>query len=343
MNDGPYGNALSRPTREALLIGSGVLEQALSEVPEGFVLISQPGPLAHVPPRAVARAGKIVEASSLDLAALDRLVGDAAAPIAVVGIGGGVVMDGAKWLSYRSGAPLVLAPSILSADACVTNSVAVRVDGKVDYRGFVQARRVVIDVDLISSAPARLNRAGIGDLLSIHTALWDWAAGERAGRGTVDGTVARRSSEILDSLEAVADGVRTATAESLATIITGYAEINDMVMACGHAMMEEGSEHYLGYLIEYRTGRSFVHGELVTLGVILMSTLQGNDPARARAIAERAGVRWRPRELEIPRDVLADALMGLRDYVTESGFGYSVANELPIDAVELERLLAEVL
>jgi glycerol-1-phosphate dehydrogenase [NAD(P)+] len=341
--DGPYGNVLSRPTHEALLVGPGVLAEALAEVPDGFVLISQPGPLEHVPASYTARAGAVVEAKSLDLAALDALIATAGRPPTVVGIGGGVVMDSAKWLAYRSGAPLVLAPSILSADACVTNSVAVRVDGRVDYRGFVEARRVVVDVDLIATAPAHLNRAGVGDLLSIHTALWDWAAGERAGHGPVDAAVASRAAEVLASLETVAAGVRDATAASLATIITGYAEINDMVMACGHAQMEEGSEHYLGYLIELRTGRSFVHGELVTLGVILMSTLQGNDPARARRIAERSGVRWRPAELDLSRDVLGDALTGLHDYVSASGFAYSVANLRPLAVADVDRLLDEVM
>jgi glycerol-1-phosphate dehydrogenase [NAD(P)+] len=320
-----------------------VLAEAVAELPDGFVLISQPGPLAHVPASCTAAAGTIVEATSLDLAALDELIAAAGEPVAVVGIGGGVVMDSAKWLAYRSGAPLVLAPSILSADACVTNSVAVRVGGRVDYRGFVEARRVVVDVDLITTAPPRLNRAGVGDLLSIHTALWDWAAGERAGHGPVDAAVAGRARDVLDALDAVADGVRDATAQSLATLITGYAEINDMVMACGHAKMEEGSEHYLGYLIEYRTGRAFVHGELVTLGVILMSTLQGNDPARARAIADRSGVRWRPAELELSRDVLIDALTGLHDYVNTSGFAYSVANLRPLEVADVDRLLNEVM
>lgn len=343
MSDGPYGNVLSRPTRDALLVGAGILEQALGEMPDGFVLISQPGPLEHVPAGCIAQAGAIVEAASLDLVALDRLVADAPTPSGVVGIGGGVVMDSAKWLAYRTGAPLLLAPSIISADACVTNSVAVRVGGRVDYRGFVEAQRVVVDVELIATAPARLNRAGVGDLLSIHTALWDWAAGERAGHGTVDQAVAARAAEVLDALEAAAAGVKDMTADALATVITGYAEINDMVMACGHAQMEEGSEHYLGYLLELRTGRSFAHGELVTLGVILMSTLQDNDPARARRIAELSGVRWRPADLEISREVLADALISLHDYVNASGFAYSVANLRALDDGDVDRLLSEVM
>jgi len=77
--------------------------------------------------------------------------------------------------------------------------------------------------------------------------------------------------------------------------------------------------------------------------VILMSTLQDNDPSRARGIAERSGVQWRPADLDLSRDVLSDALTGLHDYVSESGFAYSVANLRALDAGDVDRLLREVM
>ena len=42
------------------------------------------------------------------------------------------------------------------------------------------------DLALIAQAPARLNRAGVGDLLSIHTGRFDWALGARPGRSPFD-------------------------------------------------------------------------------------------------------------------------------------------------------------
>jgi hypothetical protein len=56
----------------------------------------------------------------------------------------------------------------------------------------------------------------------------------------------------------------------------------------------EGAEHFLFYNLEYVTGKHFLHGQPVTLGVLLMSDLQGNRPEEIRAIADRIGVRYRP-------------------------------------------------
>ena len=76
---------------------------------------------------------------------------------------------------------------------------------------------------------------------------------------------------MLDSLDAVANGVAAVTEEALATLLLGYADVNDMTVQCAHAQMEEGSEHYLAYHLERLTGQSFVHGEVVTLAVVIMS------------------------------------------------------------------------
>ena len=62
----------------------------------------------------------------------------------------------------------------------------------------------------------------------------------------------------------------------------------------GHSRFEEGSEHFFAYTFEHVTGRTLMHGELVALGVLIMSTLQGNMPELAREIVREAGVRHRP-------------------------------------------------
>ena len=42
---------------------------------------------------------------------------------------------------------------------------------------------VVLDIDLVCSAPKRMNRSGVGDVLSCHTGLWDWRFAVDRGEG----------------------------------------------------------------------------------------------------------------------------------------------------------------
>ena len=172
---------LARAMAPDLRIGRGILAPHVAALPGTYLLLSQAGPLAAADPAIAARAIAVAEVASLaeeDLAALERSLPPADR---VVGIGGGMTIDATKYVAWRRGIPFVLAPSIVSVDAPVTNTVAVRRAGTVVYEGFVVAESIVADLALIARAPARLNRAGVGDLLSIHTGRFDWALGARAG------------------------------------------------------------------------------------------------------------------------------------------------------------------
>jgi glycerol-1-phosphate dehydrogenase [NAD(P)+] len=324
VSDALSGRTLSRRTRDLIQIGRGGLEHALPPATRGFTLVTQPRPRAALPESLLARAGAVLQPQSLARADLGDLVASAPHGPAVVGVGGGVVMDSAKWLAFQTAAPLLLAPSILSVDACVTNTVAVRDGARVSYEGFVVADQIILDVAIVQRAPDWLNRAGAGDLLSIHTALRDWAAGDGQGAARFDAAVA------------------AVTEKALSTVLLGYADINDLTVECGHAQMEEGSEHYLAYYLEQLTGTSFVHGEVVTLGSVIMSRLQRYDPDRVERIASRCGVRWRPAQLGLSRELLITALAGLADYVRETGLPPGSAASQPLDEQAASELIQDL-
>ena len=178
----------------------------------------------------------------------------------------------------------------MSVDAFVSNTIAAREASRVVYLGFVVPEVVIVDPTLIATAPARFNRAGVGDLLSIHTALWDWERGAAHGGAAFLPAIAARSARILDRTDELASAIGRTEPEGLIHIAEAFAEVNSLIIDAGHSQPEEGSEHYLAYALEEETGKSFVHGEVVGLGVVVMATLQGNRPERARSILARCQV-----------------------------------------------------
>ena len=101
----------------------------------------------------------------------------------VIGLGGGSALDTAKYVTWKTGKPLFQIPSITSVDAAFTDAIGVRIDQRVRYIGHILPQRVVLDIDLVRSAPPRLNRSGVGDILSCHTALYDWRLALARGVG----------------------------------------------------------------------------------------------------------------------------------------------------------------
>lgn len=310
---------------------------------KNWLLVTMPDVLPFVEPLLASRPAYVLLVETMDRDRVEQAEARIPGVEMVVGIGGGMVMDMAKYVTWKRGLPLVLSPSIASVDACVTNTIAVRDDHKVHYIGFAVAEAIVSDLGLMAGAPKRLNRAGIADIMSIHTGLFDWELAGKRGKFEFVPDAARRVRPLVDGVEQLAAEMRDCTDNALRWLIEAYAAENVVCLEMGHSRPEEGSEHFLAYNIEHRTGKHFVHGELVCLGIVLMTRLQGNQPERAEKIINDVGVLYHPKDLDLSREDVEGALVSLADYVKRENLFYSIADERPIDsalAVELCRGLS---
>ncbi len=231
----------------------------------------------------------------------------------VVAVGGGQSMDMGKYIAWKRGIPLVNIPTIVSTNAYVTQAVGVRNRGKVEYIGEVTPELVLVDYDLIRTAPPELNIAGCGDILSIHTASFDWHLAHAAGqepRGYIPAAV-ERARALVQKLDESASNIRALTDDGIRAIVECYLEINDICIPLGHYRAEEGPEHFFAYNVEYLTRRTFVHGWLVGLGIQLMSRLQENSAGEIVAIMDRLGLPHSPRANQLTHADVVQALQTL--------------------------------
>lgn len=255
----------------------------------------------------------------------------------VMGLGGGQAMDAAKYVAWKRGIPLLLAPTIISVDAAVTNTIALREGNRVRYSGFVVADAVVVDFAVISKAPTNLNRAGIGDLLSIHTALWDW---QHAG-SDYDTQVAQQGHAILNELDARAEAIARCDEDALRSIMESFVRENALCLHTGNSRPEEGSEHFLAYNIEYITRQGYVHGQLICLCTYAMARLQENRATWVRQLIERTHCPWQLHDLGISREAFIQALLTLRAYAESEALPASVITLRPITPEFARQLASE--
>jgi len=302
--------------------GEGLLAARLADLP-AYALVTMEEPLALVEPSLTRPPAALILNRDTAAPHLEALAAERPPVEVVVGFGGGTACDTAKFLAWRWGLPVIIAPSVLSVDAWLCRAVALRVDGRVRYVGDVEPQEIIVDPSVILRAPPALNRAGVGDVLSITTALGDWRIAHLDFGDRFDAGVFGEARAIAERLLACAADVHELGPAGLQAILQGQL---DEVLLCerwGNARPEEGGEHFLCYCLEEITRGHYVHGNLVALCILLVLKLQRDralyDADGLRRFFDAAGVEWAPTRQGIERRDLRRALAGVQAYVAREG------------------------
>lgn len=211
-----------------------------------------------------------------------------------VGIGGGKTADTTKMAAIKTGARIVIVPTIASTDA-PCSAIAVRYDTHGVYQESHFLPRnpdaVIVDSALIAKAPARFLVAGIGDALS----TWFEARSNLESNASNLVTpnmpaaaagiaIAKTCHEVLmrDALAAKRAVERGALTPAVENII----EANTLLSGLGFENCGVSAAHGIhdGLTVLDET-HGFFHGEKVAFGVMCLLVLEGRPFAEIAATA----------------------------------------------------------
>jgi glycerol-1-phosphate dehydrogenase [NAD(P)+] len=211
---------------------------------------------------------------------------------AVVGIGGGRLLDTTKWAATHTGLPMVAVATNLAHDGLASPVASLEQDGRKASFGVQMPLAVVVDLDFVRAAPLQMRRSGIGDVVSNLSAIADWelASHERGER--LDGisvTLARTAAlSLLHHPGSVDDtAFLTTLAESL--ILSGLA-----MAVAGSSRPCSGGDHEILHAIDHLFPGTSNHGELAGVGALFTSYLRGDEPL-ARDVSTCLGRHGLPR------------------------------------------------
>ncbi|MCP4398305.1 MAG: iron-containing alcohol dehydrogenase [bacterium] len=257
----------------------------------------------------------------------------------VIGMGGGVAADVAKFVRWKKRVPLYQVPTIVSVDAFFTHEIAIRDGGVVKYIGDAVPERVFVDYEIIENAPKTLNRSGLGDILSCHTGLFDWKLAARAGeKPDWNESLAVETREILDMVKKNIAEVAAVSEKGIQMMIEVLNWIGLHCYTQGHPRFEEGSEHHFVYNLEYVTGKHFTHGQVVCLGIYILSVLQDNAPDDILTIIRDSGVDISLKSIDIAWEDVKKTLLTLKEFVIREKLPYSIIHEKAMTPEFYERI-----
>ncbi|MFI9051437.1 iron-containing alcohol dehydrogenase family protein [Streptomyces sp. NPDC053427] len=194
---------------------------------------------------------------------------------AVVGLGGGKIIDCAKFAAARIGLPLVAVATNLSHDGLCSPVATLDNDAGRGSYGVPNPIAVVIDLDIIREAPVRFVRSGIGDAISNISAVADWELSHRETGEAIDGLAAAMARQAGEAVLRHPGGVgEDAFLQVLAEglVLTGIS-----MSVAGDSRPASGACHEINHALDILyPKRSASHGEQCGLGAAFATHLRGD-------------------------------------------------------------------
>ena len=281
----------------------------------------------------------------------------------VLAVGSGTLNDIAKYVSFRIGVPCGVLATAASMDGYASGVTPLIRGGRKVTESAQHVRDVLIDFDILRTAPPPMTSAGVGDILAKYCCLTDWKLASLLKGEAVDADAMALMRGALEGCVAALPAIRAGGSAGLgelmrALLVSGYA----MVLA-GNSRPASGAEHHMSHFLEMdflRRGKPVpLHGIKVGLGTLVslhlykrIAALQEEFAGKAQAAALAVplpspewaaeqlasfGCPTRFSEIGVPKDVFRDMLFNcykLRDRYTvmtlyhECGLMDGAADEL---------------
>jgi glycerol dehydrogenase-like iron-containing ADH family enzyme len=265
----------------------------------------------------------------------------------IIGLGGGQAIDVAKYFAWRKRLPLFQVPTSLTVNAPFGYRSGLRYGGNVRYVGFAVPEAVYIDFDVIQGAPKQLNRSGVCEIFCYHTAHADWRLADTRGmcepKWRYEQRLVDEAREVLDTLMLKLDDIHAVNEDGIRALVAanrwGGATYHNAGWNPRHI---EGVDHFVFYALEYYTGKKFIHGQPVCLGIYVGSLLHNDRADEMLAAIRRVGVDIRPQAMGITWDDVSHALKNLSAFVRQAGLWYSIAHEAVITDTFVAQVRANI-
>lgn len=243
-------------------------------------------------------------------------------------VGGGMVIDTARFLAKKWGLELICIPTIISSDAFLVDCTGLRENGCVTYVPSKRADRILLDWELLKKVQLKYHISGCGDVLSIYTGVYDWEYANKLEVARQDELYSRSiaivANGILDSLFSEVEEIKRGTKRGIEFIITSLGMEVQLCNFYGNSRPEEGGEHFFTYCIENKIPH-FLHGEMVCFGILITAYLQGQRWEKIKYFMDDISLNYRPNGLR--KSSVVETLQELPSYVKKHKLRHSIYND----------------
>ena len=226
---------------------------------------------------------------------------------AIIGMGGGKVIDAAKYIGYILHIPFISVPTSSSSDGFSSSSASLTIGGHRRSLPAKLAFGILVDTDVIKSAPVRFLYSGVGDMVAKISSTYDWQHEEDLGYDEVN------DFAFMIAKKAVNSFVRTPF-ESINEELFLKELLDSLAMSgianeiAGSSAPTSGSEHLISHALDQLLEKPQLHGVQVGIATYIMCKICDHRWKRIDTVFTKTGFWDFCRTLDLKASDYCDAI-----------------------------------
>lgn len=195
----------------------------------------------------------------------------------LVAVGSGSITDTCRVNASRCHLPFVSVGTAASMDGYTSVVAPLILKGVKIHRAGPCPEIIVCDLDVLATAPLKMVRSGVGDVLGKYIAIADWRIGGIINDEPYCHTCGEIVLEALNKLLTNIPEILARSEKGMRILIEGLLLAGITIMIVGHTRAVASVEHNIGHFIEMKTlekfGKTPYHGATVGVATLMVYPL----------------------------------------------------------------------
>ena len=191
----------------------------------------------------------------------------------VLAVGSGTLNDMAKSVATRAGLPSGVLPTAASMDGYCSAGAALMREGFKVTDTVNPPAHVLVDADVIKTAPRIMTAAGFGDIVGKYTCLADWQLSHIINGEPIHKEAFAMMEQAREACMDAYEGLVRNESEAIEKLTSALLKAGLSMAMCGNSRPASGSEHHQSHFLEMDFARRGLpipaHGVKVGLGTML--------------------------------------------------------------------------
>ena len=195
-------------------------------------------------------------------------------------VGSGSLNDVCKYVSKENNIVCATLPTACSMDGYLSKGSALMIQNKKVTLEANPPIAILVNTNVLKTAPKEMTAAGFGDIIGKYTALTDWHLSNIINNEEINYEAYNMMEKALNDVVSSYDSLLKNDDDSIRKLIDALLIAGTSMAICGNSRPASGSEHHISHYLEMDfNNRGLVippHGVKVAMGTLVSIDLYNN-------------------------------------------------------------------